>query len=599
MFKTGRYEIVGELGRGSMGIVYEGYDPLIHRRVAIKTMRIEGLTTREYEQYKARFQAEAQAAGVLEHPNIVTIHDFGEDNGVLYLAMEFLKGKSLRQIVDEKGILPVETVIPIFQQVASALDHAHEHHIIHRDVKPANIMVLDSGLVKVTDFGIAKVLSTDTGMTYSGQILGTPNYMSPEQVKGERVDGRSDIFALGVILYELVTGQKPFGGQNVTTVMYKIINEAPTSPLEVDPAIHAGLAYITNRALAKRPEDRYQTCRELADDLANYRNLVKSAAASETVVTQRPPLGVVAQTGVQAAPAAPVQARRFPVMGAVAAVLIVAAGLGAGYYFRTRQRALTAAPSSPPANVEAATKTPSSAVNPVSSALGSLNSNPAGANPAGPGSGASGAPTESVADRGRAPGSTGSAAGETASPPQKGDASRAKESKQPKELSSAGQEKKARPAIRNASSAASQGRSPSRVNEQQTAGSSAAPRTTEVANAEPAPTPPPPTGQTATSQPSNNSPAPGGATSTSVAGDATAPGSEYVLETDPIGIDVFIDGKLWGRTENDKPVVASLAAGDHTLILKYHGVEVLKRQIKKTNDAQWQRWKLPITEPVP
>ncbi|HEV2495220.1 MAG TPA: protein kinase [Terriglobia bacterium] len=597
MFKTGRYEIVGELGRGSMGIVYEGYDPLIHRRVAIKTMRIEGLSGREYEQYKARFQAEAQAAGVLEHPNIVTIHDFGEDNGVLYLAMEFLKGRSLREIVDEKGILPIENVIPIFQQVSSALDHAHEHHIIHRDIKPANIMVLDSGLVKVTDFGIAKVLSTETGMTYSGQILGTPNYMSPEQVKGERVDGRSDIFALGVILYELVTGQKPFGGQNVTTVMYKIINEAPTSPLEVDPAIHAGLAYITNRALAKRPEDRYQTCRALADDLTNYKNLVKSAAASETMVARRSPLGGVAQAGVQAT--SPAKVRRLPLVGAVAAALVVVVGLAAGYYFRSRQRALTAAPNNPPANVEAATTTPSPAANPSSTAPNPVNSNPAGA-----GSAASGAPTQNMADGGRAPASPSSAAGETTSPASKVDTSHPKESKEPKELSSTAQEKKSRSVSRNAagSSAAGEGSAPSRVQEAMDNGSSPPPRRTEVAKAERAPTPPAPSvpsGPLATAQTTSGSPTGGSGTNTSVASDATAPGSEYVLETDPIGIDVFIDGKLWGRTDKDKPVVASLAAGDHTLILKYHGVEVLKRQIKKTNDAQWQRWKLPITEPVP
>lgn len=603
MFKTGRYEIVGELGRGSMGIVYEGYDPLIHRRVAIKTMRIEGLTTREYEQYKARFQAEAQAAGVLEHPNIVTIHDFGEDNGVLYLAMEFLKGKSLRQIVDEKGILPIETVIPVFQQVASALDHAHEHHIIHRDIKPANIMVLDSGLVKVTDFGIAKVLSTETGMTYSGQILGTPNYMSPEQVKGERVDGRSDIFALGVILYELVTGQKPFGGQNVTTVMYKIINEAPTSPLEVDPAIHVGLASIANRALAKRPEDRYQTCRALADDLTNYQNLVKPATASETVVAQRPPLAAVAAAGVQVTPAAQVKVRRFPAVGVAAAALIVAVGLGVGYYLRLRQRALTAAPNRTPANVEAATTTSSRAANPSSTLPGSLNSSPAGSGTADKGSAASGTPMETVAGATGKPAMPGSAAGETATPTPAPVAG-AEEPKQVKELSSAAQEKKRRSVIRNAAaaSASNERGSPSLGKEVANTGSSAPSRTTEVAKAEPAPAPPAApasSGQSATAQPSSSLPVHDGATSTSVAADTTAPGSEYVLETDPTGIDVFIDGKLWGRTDKDKPVVASLAAGDHTLVLKYHGVEVLKRQIQKTNDAQWQRWKLPTTEPVP
>ena len=150
-----------------------------------------------------------------------------------------LEGKSLEKIVQEQGVLPIETILPIYDQICSALDHAHHNKIVHRDIKPANIMILNNGLVKVTDFGIAKMMSM--GMTQAGQILGTPNYMSPEQIKGRRIDGRSDIFSLGVILYELVTGEKPFGGQNITTVIYKIINENPIPPRELDASIHAGL----------------------------------------------------------------------------------------------------------------------------------------------------------------------------------------------------------------------------------------------------------------------------------------------------------------------------------------------------------------------
>jgi eukaryotic-like serine/threonine-protein kinase len=269
--KAGRYQIVGELGRGSMGIVYQGFDPIIGRTVAIKTMLPEGLSSQEFQAYRERFQREAMAAGVLAHPNIITIYDFGDDNGVLYLAMEYLEGKSLDRIVQEQGILPVETILPIYDQVCSALDHAHLNNIVHRDIKPANIMILQNGTVKVTDFGIAKVMAM--GMTQVGQILGTPNYMSPEQVKGRQIDGRSDIFSLGVILYELVTAEKPFGGQNITTVIYKIVNENPVPPRELDASIPAGLSYVISKALAKNVEDRYQTCRELAEDLRNYRNL--------------------------------------------------------------------------------------------------------------------------------------------------------------------------------------------------------------------------------------------------------------------------------------------------------------------------------------
>jgi len=286
--KAGRYQIVGELGRGSMGVVYQGFDPVIGRTVAIKTMLPQGLSPQEFQEYKARFQREAMAAGILAHPNIITVYDFGEDNGVLYLAMEFLEGKSLEKIAQEQTVLPIETILPIYDQVCSALDHAHRNKIVHRDIKPANIMILQNGLVKVTDFGIAKMMAM--GMTQAGQILGTPNYMSPEQVKGRQIDGRSDIFSLGVILYELVTGEKPFGGQNITTVIYKIINENPTPPRELDASIHAGLSYVISKALAKNVDERYQTCRELAEDLRNYKNLGGTSTGQGTVVLNAAPI---------------------------------------------------------------------------------------------------------------------------------------------------------------------------------------------------------------------------------------------------------------------------------------------------------------------
>jgi serine/threonine-protein kinase len=313
--KAGRYQIVGELGRGSMGVVYQGFDPVIGRTVAIKTMLPEGLSPQEFQEYKARFQREAMAAGILAHPNIITVYDFGEDNGLLYLAMEFLEGKSLEKIVQEQVVLPVETILPIYDQVCSALDHAHRNKVVHRDVKPANIMILQNGLVKVTDFGIAKMMAM--GMTQAGQILGTPNYMSPEQVKGRQIDGRSDIFSLGVILYELVTGEKPFGGQNITTVIYKIINENPIPPRELDASIHAGLSYVISKALAKNIDERYQTCSEMAEDLRNYKNLGGSSGAvgqGTMVMTAfpggadyvEPPTPLPAQTmPLQAPPQAP------------------------------------------------------------------------------------------------------------------------------------------------------------------------------------------------------------------------------------------------------------------------------------------------------
>jgi serine/threonine-protein kinase len=381
--RAGRYQIVSELGRGSMGVVYQGFDPVIGRTVAIKTMLTEGFAPAEFEEYKARFQREAQSAGVLAHPNIVTVYDFGEDSGVLYLAMEFLEGKSLQALVEEQTILPVETIIPMYEQVCSALDHAHRHRIVHRDIKPANIMILESGLVKVTDFGIAKMMSM--GMTQAGQILGTPNYMSPEQVKGRSVDGRADIFSLGVILYELVTGEKPFGGQNITTVIYKIINENPISPRELDATIPVGLSYVIQKALAKSQDERYQTCRELAEDLRNYRSVGGAAAPSATVILRVPPIQapppealppparvpsapVAAQPQVAAEPQPPrplsvqvIPPHRPQPRGASPAVwvlltlLVVGAAGGGYYYFKYKPEHPAATPTTPTAERPAET----------------------------------------------------------------------------------------------------------------------------------------------------------------------------------------------------------------------------------------------------
>jgi len=381
--RAGRYQIVSELGRGSMGVVYQGFDPIIGRTVAIKTMLTEGFAPAEFEEYKARFQREAQSAGILAHPNIVTVYDFGEDSGVLYLAMEFLEGKSLQALVEEQTILPVETIIPMYEQVCSALDHAHRHRIVHRDIKPANIMILESGLVKVTDFGIAKMMSM--GMTQAGQILGTPNYMSPEQVKGRSVDGRADIFSLGVILYELVTGEKPFGGQNITTVIYKIINENPISPRELDATIPVGLSYVIQKALAKSQDERYQTCRELAEDLRNYRSVGGAAAPSATVILRVPPIQapppealppparvpsapVAAQPQVAAEPQPPrplsvqvIPPHRPQPRGASPAVwvlltlLVVGAAGGGYYYFKYKPEHPAATPTTPTAERPAET----------------------------------------------------------------------------------------------------------------------------------------------------------------------------------------------------------------------------------------------------
>ena len=269
--KAGRYEIVGELGRGAMGIVYKAMDPVIGRTVAVKTIRLsEEGTGLKSSELLARFQTEARAAGLLTHPNIVVVYDAGEEDGLYYITMELVEGKSLQALLDGGHSFPLPRTLRILDQTCSALQFAHERNVVHRDIKPANLMLTADDTVKITDFGTAKILQFGSTQQTS-HVMGTPSYMSPEQVKGRAVDGRSDIFSLGVMLYEMVTGEKPFPGQNITTVIYKIVNEDPVPPRQIDPSIHPGISAVVMKALAKEPEQRYQSCREMLDDLRNYR----------------------------------------------------------------------------------------------------------------------------------------------------------------------------------------------------------------------------------------------------------------------------------------------------------------------------------------
>jgi len=289
MVKAGRYEIIDELGRGAMGVVYRAMDPVIGRTVAVKTIRLSeegtGLTRPEL---LARFQTEARAAGLLTHPNIVVVYDAGEENGLYFITMELVEGKSLQALLDGGHAFPVPRVIRILEQTCSALQFAHERNIVHRDIKPANLMLTADDTVKVTDFGTAKILQFGT-VQQTAHVMGTPSYMSPEQVKGRPVDGRSDIFSIGVMLYEMLTGEKPFPGQSITTVIYKIVNEEPIPPRQINPSIHPGLNDIVLRALAKEPEVRYQSCRELLEDLRNYRALGGNERNPDaTMISPRP-----------------------------------------------------------------------------------------------------------------------------------------------------------------------------------------------------------------------------------------------------------------------------------------------------------------------
>src|SRR5579862_1289234 len=284
-----------------MGVVYHGFDPVIGRDVAVKTLRLsEAGTGLSRDELIGRFQTEARAAGLLTHPNIVVVFDAGEEGGLFYITMEFVEGRSLQTLIDAHQPFPVSRVLKLMEQVCSALDFAHQHNVVHRDIKPANLMLTSDDVVKITDFGTAKILQFGTAQT--AHVMGTPSYMSPEQVKGKPVDGRSDIFSLGVILYELLTGEKPFPGQNITTVIYKIINEEPIPPRSLDSSIHPGLSAVISRALAKDPAARYQNCHEFLDALKNYHDM---AGTEQTVRITTPagPQPAIGPAGPDAPPA--------------------------------------------------------------------------------------------------------------------------------------------------------------------------------------------------------------------------------------------------------------------------------------------------------
>ncbi len=269
MERLGRYEILEEVGRGAMGIVYRARDPKIDRAVAIKTISVFGVSPDNQEDYRQRIFREAQAAGKLSHPGIVTIYDVGEEQATEtpYIVMEYIAGQILGSLMTGAPTerLPLETTLGLVKQIAEALDYAHAQGIIHRDIKPANIIVTAEGRAKITDFGIAKLPLTQ--FTIPGELLGTPSYMSPEQVKGWVVDGRSDLFSLGVILYWLLTGEKPFTGDTPTAVSYKIVYQDPVQATQLNPSLGPDFDYVINRALAKDLARRYQHGKEFADDL--------------------------------------------------------------------------------------------------------------------------------------------------------------------------------------------------------------------------------------------------------------------------------------------------------------------------------------------
>jgi serine/threonine protein kinase len=269
--QVGRYQIVSELGRGAMGIVYKALDPAIGRTVAIKSIRLQDLTDEtERSRLRERLFREAQSAGILSHPNIVTIYDIAEEDGMAYIFMEFVNGPPLERMLKVEQTPDKETLLSIFRQTAAALDYAHKKGIVHRDIKPANIMIHEDGTAKITDFGVAKIMSQQ--MTLSGTMMGTPSYMSPEQVESTAITGAADQFSLAVIAYEALTGEKPFAAEYMPTLLYKIVREDPLPPQRLNNTLSPQVELVMSKALAKLPGERFENCTEFINALTTACN---------------------------------------------------------------------------------------------------------------------------------------------------------------------------------------------------------------------------------------------------------------------------------------------------------------------------------------
>ena len=382
--RLGRYEILGELGRGAMGVVYRARDPIIDRVVALKTINL-ALTGAALASFEARFFQEARSAGRLNHPNIVTIYDAGKADGVAYIAMEFLEGTSLREILDEHPPLSVPRILETTAQVARGLAYAHENGVVHRDIKPANIIVLKNRRPKITDFGIARLGEADGP---ASERAGSPKYMSPEQIRGDvTLDGRSDVFSLGTVLYEMLTGKPPFAGETVTDIMQAVLEHTPPVPSVVDAHVPPELDGVVMRMLAKRPDDRYPSARSLFRELRrvdeNFSARAEQAAPAAVAgvepdalvpvpvpASARGPVSAGDKTLViGTGPQRPFAWRRAAVLGAIAAAIAVIAMIPLKLQYNDANATRTATPAAQPQPIVAVATEPPPAAEPVAPPL--------------------------------------------------------------------------------------------------------------------------------------------------------------------------------------------------------------------------------------
>ena len=349
----GRYRIERELGRGSMGHVFLAYDPDIQRRVAIKTISIfASLPENERADARARFLREIRAAGKLLHPGIITVFDVGEERGLPYLAMEYVEGHTLDQFCGEDSLLPVKTVVEAVAHAADALDFAHGSGVVHRDIKPANILRTADTSIKIMDFGLAK--GPHASMTQDGALLGTPAYMSPEQIRGDVVDGRSDLFSLGVVLYEMLTGEKPFAGESVSSVLYRIVHDEPRNASMVHTRVPPSLAAFLDRAMAKNVDERFQTGAEFAKALRDAGSRLESAGeGSERPVLEPAIPAAIPETSIPEPPTR----KRSSLTPWVALAALVIGGAATVYVLRLHEQWFPWLAPPPPEWLEARVRT--------------------------------------------------------------------------------------------------------------------------------------------------------------------------------------------------------------------------------------------------